>query len=137
MVLGLSGNADARAEAFADYAQWEAWIEDLNNKTPAPSNQPAIAERGARTPALPDNANGPASSGKKKLSYIEAREYSTIERRIADAEEILAQKKAAAEDPAIATDAGRLLSAHADLEAAQKKVDELFARWSELEAKMN
>ncbi len=68
---------------------------------------------------------------------MEAREYSTIEQRIADAEEVLAQKKAAAEDPAIATDAARLLSAHAELEAAQKTVDELFARWSELEAKLN
>jgi len=68
---------------------------------------------------------------------MEAREYSTIEQRIADAEEVLAQKKTASEDPAIATDAARLLSAHAELEAAQKTVDELFARWSELEAKLN
>ena len=74
---------------------------------------------------------------KKKLSYLEAREYSTIEQRIAEAEEILAKKKAAAEDPSIATDAARLLSAHSELEAAQKTVDELFARWTELEAKLN
>jgi ABC transport system ATP-binding/permease protein len=72
---------------------------------------------------------------KKKLSYLEAREYSTIEQRIAEAEASLEQKKAAAEDPSIATDAARLLAAHAELEETQKKVDELYQRWSDLEAK--
>ncbi|MGE5321680.1 MAG: ABC transporter C-terminal domain-containing protein, partial [Actinomycetota bacterium] len=74
--------------------------------------------------------------GRKKLSYIEAREYSTIEPRIAEAEEVLQQKKAAAEDPAIASDAARLVEAHAELELAQKAVDELYARWAELEGKL-
>ena len=46
-------------------------------------------------------------------------------------------KKAAAEDPSIATDSARLLAAHSELEEAQQKVDELYARWSELEAKLS
>jgi ATP-binding cassette subfamily F protein uup len=75
------------------------------------------------------------ATARKKLSYLEAREYSTIEQRIAEAEAALGQKKAAAEDPTIATDAARLLAAHDELEQAQKAVDELYARWSELEAK--
>jgi ATP-binding cassette subfamily F protein uup len=68
---------------------------------------------------------------------MDAREYSTIEQRIAEAEEILRQKKAAAEDPAIASDAPRLLQVHAELDEAQKKVDELYARWAELESKIS
>jgi ABC transport system ATP-binding/permease protein len=72
---------------------------------------------------------------KKKLSYNEAREFATIEERIAKAEETLEQKRAATEDPKIATDSQRLLTAHSEMEEAQKTVDRLYARWAELEAK--
>ncbi len=103
----------------------------LNSKSADSVVRQVFDLRGRAPPILLPTAS------KKKLSYMESREYSTIEQRIAEAEELLAQKKAAAEDPAIATDAARLLSAHAELEAAQKKVDELFTRWSELEAKLS
>jgi len=122
MVLGLDGRGGA--EGFADYLQWEAWQ--------AESRQPSgKADEGAA--AKP--ARSSESSSKKKLSYLEAREFATIEERIAQAEELLEKKRAAAEDPAIATDAAKLLSAHAELEEAQKAVDELYSRWAELEGK--
>lgn len=136
MVLGLSGDADAKAEGFADYAQWEAWVEDLNSKTPAGSNKPTSDESGWNRTAAPPGSSS-SSSSRKKLSYIEQREYSTIEQRVAEAEAVLALKKAAAEDPAIATDSTRLLAAHSELEAAEKAVDQIYARWSELEAKLS
>jgi len=47
----------------------------------------------------------------------------------------LSEKRAAFEDPAIAIDASRLLTAQAELDQAQKAVDDLYARWAELEAK--
>jgi len=123
MVLGLDGRGGA--ESFADYLQWEEWQ--------AESNQPARAENGESSAAKPVRpAEGPA---KKKLSYLESREFATIEQRIAKAEETLQQKRAAAEDPSIASDAARLLSAHAEMDKAQKAVDELYSRWAELEAK--
>jgi ATP-binding cassette subfamily F protein uup len=78
---------------------------------------------------------GISAAVKKKLSYLEAREYASIEDRVAAAEQVLESKRSSAEDPAIATDAARLLSAHAELEAAQKDVDELYSRWAELEKK--
>jgi ATP-binding cassette subfamily F protein uup len=43
----------------------------------------------------------------------------------------------ALEDPAIISDAAKLVAAHSALEDAQKAVDALYARWSELEAKQN
>ena len=61
---------------------------------------------------------------KKKLSYLEAREYSGIEERVAEAERVLDEKRTNAEDPAIASDATALMNAHAELEAAQQEVDE-------------
>jgi ATP-binding cassette subfamily F protein uup len=73
--------------------------------------------------------------GKKKLSYLEAREYDSIEAQVAAAEEVLQAKRMQVEDPAIASNGPRLVTAHAELEAAQDKVDTLYARWAELEAK--
>ncbi len=120
VVLGLDGNG--RAESFADYLQWESWK--------AESKQSGKVNSGART------ADSPSSGqGKKKLSYLEAREYAVIEQRIADAEQILQSKRAQLEDRAIATDATRLIAAQAEMEAAQRDRDALYARWVELEEK--
>jgi ABC transport system ATP-binding/permease protein len=123
MVLGLDGRGGA--ESFADYLQWESWQTERK--------QPARAESTVPVAAKP--ARAVESTAKKKLSYIEAREFATIEERIAHAEKILEQKRAAAEDPTIATDAQRLLTAHSEMDAAQKAVDQLYARWAELEEK--
>ncbi len=122
VVLGLDGKGGA--ERFADYSQWEIWQQERSQSADAE------ARRGTRE----DVAAAP-SQGKKKLSYLEAREYSSIEDRVAAAEQVLDSKRVAAEDPTIASDATRLLQAHAELEEAQKEVDELYARWAELEKK--
>ena len=72
---------------------------------------------------------------KRKLSYLEAREFATIEQRIADAEQALQLKRAALEDPAIMSDAPRLQYAQSELDDAQKLADNLYSRWAELEGK--
>jgi len=72
---------------------------------------------------------------RKKLSYLEGREYDGIEQRIAAAGQLLESKRAQLEDPAIASDGPCLLALHAEVEAAQKDLDALYARWAELEAK--
>jgi ATP-binding cassette subfamily F protein uup len=148
VVLGLDGMGGSGV--FADYSQWEAWMDSRPKGTSGaeaqgksalyrrpegllhPGDANSLANRGDQ-PAR----SQPTEASRKKLSYMDAREYSTIEQRIAEAEEILQEKKAAAEDPGIASDAARLLQAHAELEEAQKKVDELYARWAELEGKIS
>jgi ATP-binding cassette subfamily F protein uup len=57
-----------------------------------------------------------------------------MEERILAAEEAAVASRAAAEDPAIATDADELQRRCAALQAAQDFVDQLYARWAELEA---
>jgi ATP-binding cassette subfamily F protein uup len=121
VVLGLDGQG--AVERFADYAQWDAWYKQQRQRA-----KPQSSSDNGERPA-------PASTGKKKLSYLEAREYASIEQRIADAEARLLTKRAAFENPAIATDAARLIAAQAEFEEAQKIVDELYARWAELEEK--
>lgn len=120
IVLGLDGQGSA--ERFADYSQWETWQEERL--------QSAQIETRDVPRAAPQS-----TSSKKKLSYLEAREYASIEERVAAAEQVLDAKRVAAADPAIASDAERLMSAHADLEKAQHEVDTLYARWAELEKK--
>ncbi len=122
VVLGLDGQG--RSGLFADYSQWESWLEGNEEK----------ARNDAR-PALVSVQNVPQSPGKKKLSYLEAREYDSIEQRVADAEVELQAKRDQVEDPEIVSNAPRLVTAHAEMEAAQEKVDQLYARWAELEKK--
>jgi ATP-binding cassette subfamily F protein uup len=126
VVLGLDGQGNAGL--FADYSQWEAWQEEreqaATNARAAPLER-SVTEDPRQLPA------------KKKLSYLEAREYETIEQRVAEAEQILQTKRAQLEDPQIVSDGPRLMTAHAEMEEAQEKVDTLYSRWAELEKKRN
>jgi ATP-binding cassette subfamily F protein uup len=125
IVLGLDGQGSA--DSFADYSQWESW--QAERKQPAKS-----ARSSGNQPGRGALVAGPAAS-KKKLSYLEAREYATIEQRVAEAEQALQEKRAQLEDPAIASDGPRLVRAHAEMDDAQKVADELYSRWAELEQK--
>ena len=122
IVLGLDGSGGA--ESFADYRQWESWQAE---------RQEAAASRdsASQPPAL----SATKTSAKRKLSYQDARDYATIEQRVAEAEQVLEAKRAQLEDPSIASDGPRLLSAQSELEAAQEAVDDLYTRWAELEKK--
>jgi ABC transport system ATP-binding/permease protein len=122
IVLGLDGQGGA--ESFADYSQWEIWQAErrVSAKSVAKSTQR-------------EGSFQAAAAAKTKLSYLEAREYTSIEDRVAEAEKVLQSKRLQLEDPAIASDGPRLLAANAELEAAQDIVDALYARWSELEKK--
>ena len=125
VVLGLDGAGGVGL--FADYSQWETWLEDRQRASRDAATK-AVGNSGAR-------ANGDRKSSKKKLSYLEAREYETIEHRVAEAEHVLQSKRTQLEDPAIVSDGARLVAAHAEMEEAQEKVDILYARWAELEKK--
>jgi ATP-binding cassette subfamily F protein uup len=119
-VLGLDG--EGSAGSFADYLQWEEWQRE--------QKRPMSRSSGSLSPVRLN-----ASPPKKKLSYLEAREYSTIEQRVAEAEQLLQSKRQALEDPSIASNAAQLVRATAELEEAQQAVDALFHRWAELEEK--
>ena len=123
IVLGLDGQGGA--ESFADYSQWEAWQAERKQ----------VAKASARSSPRDASSAWLSSQKKKKLSYLEEREYATIEQRLADAEQLLKVKRAQLEDPAIASDGPRLLTAHNEMEAAQRDLEALYSRWSALEEK--
>ena len=58
-----------------------------------------------------------------------------MEKKILEAETTLEQCRRQAEDPAIVSDAAKLLERHQALEEAQIEVSRLYARWAELEEK--
>jgi ATP-binding cassette subfamily F protein uup len=124
IVLGLNGKGGA--DTFADYGQWEAWQSQRTelDSVGSPIHSPTLRMSGRAT-----------ALAKKKLSYLEARDYATIEQRVDEAEQLVQAKRGELEDPANATDAPRLVSAQAALEAAQKALDVLYERWAELEKK--
>ena len=119
-VLGLDGRGSAAQ--FASYSQWEDWQAEAD--APKPENPKQETQK----PEAPKQE-------KKKLSYLEAREFAGIEQRVEEADARLDAAKARVEDPAVATDAAALQEALAELDAAQKAVDEIYARWAELTEK--
>jgi ATP-binding cassette subfamily F protein uup len=122
-VLGLDGRGNIGR--FADYAQWEDWMEEQEEKT---QNKPERTANSANT------ANT-ASSARKKLSYLEAREFASIEQRVEKSDARLAAAHARVEHPEIATNAAALQQALEELDAAQHENDALYARWAELTGK--
>jgi ABC transport system ATP-binding/permease protein len=121
IVLGLDGRG--QIGRFADYAQWEDWIADQEQAAQQPNR--------AAKPAV----QAGAAMSKKKLSYLEAREFATIEQRVEVSDQRLAAARDRVEDPDIATDADALQEALAELDLAQLENDDLYARWAELTEK--
>ncbi len=116
LVLGLNGG---EGQAFADYSQWEATLG-------APASEKIAAQ-----PARPV---APSDSPKKKLAYLEQREWDGMEMKILDAEQELASCQLNFQ--AASSDAGRVAEAYEKMRQAQQRVDGLYARWAELEAKV-
>jgi ATP-binding cassette subfamily F protein uup len=126
IVLGLDGQGNA--ETFADYGQWEQWQREQG------SGNSDGSSAGATATPVKGAAAGP-STGKKKLSYLEAREYASIEDKVEAAEERLNAARDLLDEPSVATNADALTAALHEMEAAQAVADELYARWAELTEK--
>ena len=111
-ILALDGRGGA--EYFAGYEQ----ALSVRPAAAAPLKQPA------------------ATTKPKRLSYLEQREFDAMEKTLLDAEERLENARQGVHDPKIAADATALQERYATLNAVQDEVDRLYARWSELEAKL-
>ena len=97
VVLGLDGLGEV--ERFADYSQWDSWQRSQQAKrTPKKKTQSS-------------GTNGDAVATRKKLSFVEEREFETIEKRIAEAEQELRAQSVMLEDPAVTSDVNLLRSA--------------------------
>jgi len=114
-VLGLDGQG--KAELFADYWQWQ-------QAGPAISSPAKKVLPPAKSPAL-----------KKKLSYLESREFDQMEARVLEAEQELEDIRSQMQSPEVVSDGPRLQSCYEKLQLAEAKVAALYERWAELESK--
>jgi len=118
VLLGLDGTGGAAF--YGDYAQWQQ-AADARREPAGPRKRVAAAR-----PAKP---RGP------KMSYLEKRELEGMETAIDEAERALEEARRREADPSIASDAAELQARFEARQAAQARVDELYARWQVLEAK--
>ena len=116
VVIGLDGDDGG---IFADYSQWEASRSEQPPPKPMPKEQ--------RPPTLEE---GP----KRKLGYLEQREWDGMEAKILEAELELAARHRELQEAA--SDAKRAIEGYEGLQQAQRRVEDLYARWAELEAKV-
>jgi ATP-binding cassette subfamily F protein uup len=115
IVIGLD---QGQGGVFADYSQWEA-----SRGAPAPG-KPAVTE----TPAPLRDAP------KRKLSYLEQREWDGMEARILEAEQQLSARQRELQE---AASGGKgLAEAYEKVQEAQGFIEGLYARWAELEIKV-
>ncbi|MGA2539564.1 MAG: ABC-F family ATP-binding cassette domain-containing protein [Terracidiphilus sp.] len=134
-VLGLDGRG--RTGLFADYAQWEDWLDEQDDSAESGSEQRKAGRRadGSSSAQQTGAIASPLAGGKKKLSYLEAREFATIEERVEQSDARLAAARERVEHPDVAINAAALQEALLELDAAQHENDALYARWAELTEK--
>ena len=115
-ILALDGKGNAGF--YADLSQWENAREESDSL-------------GAMHPV----AAAAAAQVKQALTPKEEKELQRMEVLIKKAEEDAAAARVALEDPAVATDAPELIKRQVLLDEARQRVEALFARWNELEAR--
>jgi ATP-binding cassette subfamily F protein uup len=124
-VLGLDGRG--RARLFADYLQWETW-----------RDQQARAGSSASAKEEPHTAPAAssASRARRKLSYMEQREYDTLEKRIDEADVRLRVAEHQIQDADVVVDPDALTAAFVELEAAKADHHAVYERWVDLAEKV-
>jgi ABC transport system ATP-binding/permease protein len=120
IVIGLNGESGG---VFADYSQWEA----ARNEQPSEKSIEKSVAKEQRAPAS-------AETPRKKLSYLEQREWDGAEAKILEAEEEVAACRRELE--AAGSDVKLYTAAYEKLQVAERRVEDLYARWAELEAKV-
>jgi ATP-binding cassette subfamily F protein uup len=134
VVLGLDGRG--HISQFADFAQWEDWLAEQDSAQSGKSERRAdgsVSTKQAKYNAV-DSVNT-VNSPRKKLSYLEAREFAAIEQKVEESDARLHAARERVDHPDVATHATALQEALAELDAAQHESDALYARWAELTEK--
>jgi ABC transport system ATP-binding/permease protein len=115
VLIGLDGG---QGGLFADYSQWEAWRNEAVSQKPAVTEAPAPASDASR----------------RKLSYLEQREWDGMESRILEAEQELAARQRELQEAA--SEGKGLAEAYEKMQEVHRRIEDLYARWAELEAKI-
>jgi len=121
-VLGF--DSQGNTAFFADYNQWLNWLHQQGKPQQNNPNSPAKKKKRQQ-------------AGRKKLSYLEQREYDSIEENIQPLEERLAELENLLSDPEIARDPEQVETLWQEQQSLNKQVEQLYDRWQELEEKIS
>ncbi len=108
----------AKIVSFAGLDQWEKWHRERKTL------QRQVEKASTRS----------APTGRRKLSYNETRELSQMETRIQAAEEKLSRLEMESQDPIHQSNGAKLTEIFEAIAATQKEIENLYTRWSELDA---
>ena len=124
-LIALDGSG--KAKPYVSYIQWQ----DDQTRTPS-----ATTSAKEKTPKQdkPAASGSSSTNSSKKLTYKLQRELDQMEDNIHKAEAEHAELQELASDPDIIADRAKHEEVCHKLGDAQKKVDQLYARWEELEA---
>jgi ABC transport system ATP-binding/permease protein len=123
-LLALDGRGGANF--YASLTQWQA-AQEAAEAAAQQAARPTAAKPQAKSDAKPD--------APKRLTYMEQRELEGMEERILSAEEELHAWQKQMDDPKVLADRNRLHDVCTKVDAAQKTVQDLYARWQELEGR--
>jgi ATP-binding cassette subfamily F protein uup len=118
ILLALDGGGQGLF--YADYTQWETAQKEtvIEARTPAPKLSTRDSKRAPR------------------LTSQEKREWEQMEGKILAAEETISECQRALDDPSVAANPVVLQERYQALEMARAAVEQLYARWAELEEKL-
>ena len=119
-IIGLHG--DGSCGNYASVAQWQKAETRSTEKISRTTEEPANRKQVVR----------PKRSG---LTYLEKKEWEGMEERILAAEEDVERLGTELDDPEVVSDHEKLQQVYEARNQAQHKLDNLFARWEELEQK--
>ena len=137
LILALDGKGSARY--FADYSQWENFVEEAENEKSEKTKVGVSAASSASSASAlaGDKSEDPGKTRGRGLSTSEKKELLDISNRIEKAEEAVRSIQKDMEDISVATDHQKLLEIQARLEEAQATVEKLYHRWEDLESRQN
>jgi ATP-binding cassette subfamily F protein uup len=148
-ILALDGRGSVRM--FVDYTQWEDFSNgegkdtgkfsdsDTRKRQSQSKSQStstasvAVAKEAPLTTASAPTRNGESDEKRKSLSTNEKRELTEMDQKIAAAEATVAKIEKSMLEPSNASNSSKLQSLMTDLEKARRAVEQLYARWQDLE----
>ena len=120
-ILGLGRSI--QPDFFADYSQFEK------------SARVSVRKEAEAKPVIKSAVTAPVAKSTKKLTYMEQKELEGMERQLGLLENRIEQLQQQLDEPFNQSDAQKSLELYHSLAEEQKKLDQLFVRWQELENK--
>lgn len=118
-ILAFNPLGNGETEFFSDVSQWESWHERENALAEERFNAPKPVSR--------------SSSKKQQLSYKDQRELDGMESNIQKTEALIEELGQQMQSPDVIADAVKLTEISQKMAQAEKEMERLYKRWSELE----